>query len=153
MDILDTPRLTIRPFTEEDLEVAHQVIFLDIKWFRRRNALEDCLQWLQDQAALRRWRATGGYYGDRAIILKQTGALIGMCGFRSWLCTRAERGLYDETRINQESSGSALELGIGYAIATAYRRQGYATEAIKALINYGLDYPWGVGIIEKENKE
>ena len=139
MDILDTPRLNIRPFTAEDLHEAHKAILMDIRWLGRRDTLDECRLWLQRQEALTTWRATGGYYGDRAIILKATGAMIGLCGFRCWSCNQAERGLYDKGRTARESAGNKLELGVGYAIISTQRRQGYATEAVNALITYGFN--------------
>lgn len=138
MDTLETPRLQIRPFNDDDLQAAYQAIDVDIQWAGRNGTLEYRRRWIHIQEGLRQWRATGGYYGDRAVILKTTDELIGLCGFRPWLCDRAVRGLFDPARIEQEPTGKMLELGVGYAIVNAHRRQGYATEAVGALIDYGF---------------
>lgn len=77
-------------------------------------------------------------YGMWVVIEKDTGKLIGRAGL--------EHREYPEE--------SRMELEMGYAIGTAYRRKGYATEVCQAIIAYAqenLDYPRINCLIEKEN--
>jgi RimJ/RimL family protein N-acetyltransferase len=139
---LETARLHIRPFTPADLETAHAVLDLDLHWAGRlsREQRQVLLQFHRDITC----RLFGGIYGDRAIVLKDSQALIGLCGFRPWLCTQAERALFDPVRLAQEAPGHRLELGVGCGIAQGQRQQGYAREALQAIIAYAFEV-WQVG--------
>ena len=66
----------------------------------------------------------------RAIIRREGGVLVGNIGF------------HGEPGVNAAGDGSALE--IGYGILPEHRRQGYATEAVDALVGWartqGIDH-------------
>jgi RimJ/RimL family protein N-acetyltransferase len=137
MDVLETERLIIRPFTMDDLEDVHRLLDLDLEWGGPGVSLDQRRERLQFQIALAHWVDAGCIYGDRAIVLRENQQLIGICGFRPWICTPAERALYDLGG-NQEHPFHAPELGVGYALSSQHRGRGYATEAVKALIEYGF---------------
>lgn len=138
MDTLETPRLVIRPFTVDELDEAHRLLDLDLEWGGPGITVEERRRRLSFQVALAGWQDTGCLYGDRAIVLKESGELIGICGFRPWLCTAAERALYDPARLEREQPGRMPELGVGYALASRARGQGHATEAVRALIAHAF---------------
>ena len=137
MDNLQTTRLLIRPFTLNDLEAVHALLDLDLEWSGPQVSLEQRREKLRFQISLAQWAVTGGIYGDRAIILKEKNLLIGVCGFRPWICSPAERAGYRLPEIHNHP-GHSLELGVGYALSSQHRGQGYASEAVKALVEYGF---------------
>lgn len=138
MERLETERLIIRPFVMDDLEEAYRVLDLDLEWSGPGYTLERRKARLQFYIDLANWDDTRRIYGYRAVLLKATSTLIGICGFSPSLTPPEELALYDAQRI-QANAPNTLELNIGYALASAYRHQGYAAEAVKALIAYGFN--------------
>jgi RimJ/RimL family protein N-acetyltransferase len=136
MQALETARLIIRPFTLDDLQEAHSLLDLDLQWAGPGFTIDQRKDKLQFAIYLSRWVDTGGFYGDRAIVLKQDGQLIGLCGFRPWLLAAAERSLFGQAPC--DGPFTALELGVGCALSTAHRGKGYAAEAVKALVEYAF---------------
>ena len=78
-------------------------------------------------------------YGERAVVLKRSGQVIGACGYVPCL-DRFENipGLSTAAPVAPVTFTST-ELGLYYAISSAYQRQGYATEAAQAMIDYAFD--------------
>lgn len=79
-------------------------------------------------------------YGDRALVLKSTGRIIGACGYVP--CLNA----FDQMPLLRPAGESGApdtlntpEFGLYWAVAPAHRRQGYATEAARALVEYAFD--------------
>jgi ribosomal-protein-alanine N-acetyltransferase len=141
---LETERLIIRPFTMNDLDSIHQLLDVDLSTaeFGTEGVLarEERQQWLQwtilNYEALSRLNQPP--YGDRAVVLKQTEQVIGACGFVPCF---APFGQLPALRSANEDTGAHLnstEFGLFYAFSPAYQRQGYATEATKALIGYAF---------------
>src|SRR5690349_3812981 len=87
MPPLGTARLLIRPFVIEDLEPLHQILDVELSeadfGTEGAQSLDERREWLQwtvlnyDQLA----KLYQPPYGDRAIVLKQTGLLIGAIGY------------------------------------------------------------------------
>lgn len=138
MPPLETGRLVIRPFTLDDLEDVYRII--DCDCFGNRS--------LADEAARRRrrewlkWNRLGYEqqapldhppYGERAITLKREGRLIGVCGFVPSF--GPFRRLLDR---DERCTLNSPEFGLFYAVSTDHRRQGYATEAAAALIEFAF---------------
>jgi len=138
---LETERLVIRPFTIEDLDDIHRILDIDlmIADFGTEGAItrQEREQWLQwtilsyEELA----RLNQPPYGDRAIVLKQTQQIIGACGFvpsfapfRQLLSASHDAGAHF----------NSPAFGLFYAFSPAYQRQGYATEATQALIDYAF---------------
>jgi RimJ/RimL family protein N-acetyltransferase len=84
--------------------------------------------------ALAGWEDTGRLYGYRAITLKPTGELIGICGFLPCLWDARHRAPLSPG----DGASSALELDVGHALGVAHRGRGYATEALRALIAHAF---------------
>jgi RimJ/RimL family protein N-acetyltransferase len=77
-------------------------------------------------------------YGDRAVVLKETEALIGICGVVPYVAEFEHFpywGGWDEAR----SDLNTAEVGLMWAISPAHQRQGYAAETARALIDYAFN--------------
>ena len=115
---LETERLTLRPLTMSDLddvwayasdpEVTRFTIF-DYHTSRRTTE-----EWLKSALA-----SSAGESFLFGIAHRQRGKIIGSCGIRAW---------------NREYHLAEM----GWALARAYWNQGYATEAVGALIGFGF---------------
>lgn len=133
MPVLETERLQIRPLTMEDLDVVHHI----------QNAgfgeapLAEHREWLE--WTVRNYTALANLYqqpyGDRAIVLKSTQAVVGLVGlagafgpFQHLPACRKSGEVAD--RFNQP------EFGLFWVTAPEHRRKGYASEAAQAVIDY-----------------
>ena len=70
MDTLETARLWVRPFTEEDLDAAHRLLDVDLRWSGPDFTRERRRERLAFSIALAQWDDTGRLYGYRAITRK-----------------------------------------------------------------------------------
>lgn len=138
MPVLETERLLIRPFAEADLQDVAES-FADVTG--------DPLQGADVQAAwLHRWIQWAALnhtvlaelsqppYGDRAIVLRATGRVIGACGLVPSF------GPFGQLP-SGDPSGPALntpEIGLFYHLHPSHRRQGLATEAAGALVSFAF---------------
>lgn len=143
MEILETKRLRIRPFTMDDLEEAHRLLDLDLQWAGPSFSLEQRRQRLQRDISLAGWADTGGIYGYRAVVLKETNAIIGICGFLPTLWSPQTKALFWPQLFGEDAATTpqryaTLELEVGYALSSRHRRRGYATEAVMALLHYAF---------------
>jgi ribosomal-protein-alanine N-acetyltransferase len=87
MPALEAERLLIRPFAMGDLQDAHQLFDLQLRnaelHSEKMETLAERARWLEwivlnyEQLAM----LNQPPYGDRAIVLKETGKLIGSCGY------------------------------------------------------------------------
>jgi RimJ/RimL family protein N-acetyltransferase len=135
MPVLETLRLYVRPFEIDDLEDCHQL--LDVEAWQTRNSLERRRTWLQwtilnyaELAALAQ-----PPYGDRAVVLKSTGELVGAVGVVPSLMPFDRLpgfgGKVDTTQMRPE-------VGLFWATRSGHRNHGYATEAAQAVIDYAF---------------
>jgi RimJ/RimL family protein N-acetyltransferase len=143
METLTTDRLIIRPFTIDDLDTAHQMLDQDIQWAGPSFSREQRRHSLQFYINLAEWPDTGRLYGYRAICLKETKQLIGLCGFLPGLMPPQLKALFWPALFGPaadpaEMAYATSELELGYALSSQYRRQGYATEAVSALIAHAF---------------
>lgn len=143
MPSLHTSRLVIRPFIDADLDSVHRLLDIELRTIELGNegaqTREERAAWLQ-WAVLNYAQLAKLYqppYGDRAIMLRETGAVIGACGFVPCL------GPFDQlpSRVGAAATLTAYttELGLFYAISLAHQRRGYATEAMHAMITYAFN--------------
>jgi len=135
--VLHTERLIVRPFTLADLDEVHQlfdVARLDDPFAEPRD-LESRRAWLQWMAAL-----TGPFagwyppYGDRAVVLRESNALVGAVGYV------AELEPF-ESLPPLGGDPRALctpEISLYWQIGAPYRRRGYASEAAQALVDHAF---------------
>lgn len=132
---LHTARLTIRPLTLNDLDAARHI--LDSGFGPA--TLDERRVWLE--WAVRNTPALVNLhqppYGDRAIVLRETQALIGLTGFVP--CLGPFHILPAFRRYNEPPEPlNQTEFGLFWAIAPEHRQQGYATEAAQAMIDYAF---------------
>jgi ribosomal-protein-alanine N-acetyltransferase len=141
---LETDRLLIREFSLDDLDAVHQILDHDLadadtgtEGPATRDERRRWLEWtVLGYAELARLRQPP--YGDRAIVLRRAGALIGACGF---VPSFAPFGLLATLRAAGDPADPSLflpEVGLYYAIAPAHQGRGYATEAARALVAYAF---------------
>jgi RimJ/RimL family protein N-acetyltransferase len=121
--VLTTDRLLLRDVVEADLAELHAVRsdpevarFIDFA----PETLELTRVWLEGVLAHGRRRPRGGY--NLAVVQRATGRVIGWVGF-------GESSRYP--------AGSG-EHGVGYMLARAHWGQGYATEALRAVIAHSF---------------
>ena len=135
MRTLETPRLLIRPFTEDDL--------LDFAAIMHACFPDGPVHPVADRALLAYYaladrvqvRLRQPPYGDRAVILKQTATLIGAVGLVPCLAPFGQlpsRGRIEHARFTPE-------VGLFWAVAPEHRNRGYASEAATAFVGYAFD--------------
>lgn len=134
--VLETDRLSIRPLRMDDLDAVHAIMNEGFG----ETPLEERREWLTWQimnytALARLWQPP---YGDRAVVRKQDGQLIGMVGLVQ--CWGPFDLLPSFRRLLKEAPPNLArpEMGLFWALAGAARGQGYATEAARALIDYAF---------------
>ncbi|MBZ0289253.1 MAG: GNAT family N-acetyltransferase [Anaerolineae bacterium] len=144
--VLETERLLIRPFTMDDLPDIQQV-YSDAGWVDANTSIEAQISerrsWLE--WTVRNYGALANLYqppyGDRAIELKQTGAMIGAVGLVPGL---APFGLlpYYQNLGGEYANGNTMrnfpEVGLFWALKRGYQGSGYATEAARALSDFAF---------------
>lgn len=139
MPPLETARLVIRPFVHDDLTALDRV--LQAAWNVRpaqreaqRARHESYLRWLVlnhiELAALDQ-----PPYGERAICLRSNGMVIGSVGVVPSLLPF---GLLPGYPVSGGSPFSFPEVGLYWAIDPAQQRQGYATEAARAVVDFAF---------------
>lgn len=117
--ILQTSRLLLREMTEDDLPALRSILQDPQVMYAYEHAFseEEVRAWLAKQR--RRYAEDG--FGLWAMVLRQTGAMIGQCGL-----TWQDRG--DGTQCVE----------VGYLLQRAFWHQGYATEAVTACKAYAF---------------
>jgi len=144
MPVLNTLRLAIRPFVMEDLGAVHRLLDIELVvadlGTDKMDSLAERTQWLQwtvlNYEQLAKLRQPP--YGDRAIVLKSTGQLIGACGFVPCLNPFEQVPGF---AVGERSGGLGLnstEFGLFYAVSPAHQRRRYASEAAQALVDYAF---------------
>ena len=117
--ILQTSRLLLREMTEDDLPALRSILQDPQVMYAYEHAFseDEVRAWLAKQR--RRYAEDG--FGLWAMVLRQTGAMIGQCGL-----TWQDRG--DGTQCVE----------VGYLLQRAFWHQGYATEAATACKAYAF---------------
>ena len=128
---LETERLIIRELTMDDLESISNVLNKSFGW---EMPITERQRWLQ-------WTVLGyemfsmlgqPHYGERAIVLKETGEIIGAVGIVPYLDT------FNKVAVFQRALNfpATAEVGLFWAIDPAHQRNGYAPEAARAVMEY-----------------
>lgn len=146
MPLLETARLLIRPFVMEDLTDIHRLLDVELREADLRTdkmeTLTERSQWLQwtvlNYEQLTKLRQPP--YGDRAVVLKSTGQLIGTCGFVPCLNSFEQLPGFASGDRSGEPGLNSTEFGLFYAISPAYQRRGYATEAAQAMVDCAFQH-------------
>lgn len=117
--ILETERLSLREMNDGDFEDLCQMLQDPVVMTAYEHAFEDeeARRWLENQK--RRYREDG--FGLWAVLLKETGEMIGQCGL-IWQCV---------------GENSVLE--IGYLFKKDFWHKGYATEAATVCKQYAFE--------------
>jgi [ribosomal protein S5]-alanine N-acetyltransferase len=144
MPILESARLLIRPFALDDLDALYQILDVELRDAELGSegamAYDERRRWLE-WSVLNYEELAKMYqppYGDRAVVLKEGGTLIGACGYVPCLAP------FDQIPSLQSSGRQPTQLyspefGLYYAFSPRYQRQGYASEAAAALVGYAFD--------------
>lgn len=134
---LTTSRLTVRPFVMADLHAIHAVLdrcFGDGSKINDATALAERREWLQwavlNYDALARLFQPP--YGDRAIVLSDSGELIGSVGVVPYIFEMGQMPSFG-SRVNPLRTA---EVGLFWAVDPAHQGHGYASEAGHAVIDY-----------------
>jgi len=145
MPVLETARLLIRPFALGDLLNVHRLLDVEL----RDDLGSDTMDTLAERAEWLQWTVLNYRqlaklrqppYGDRAVALKSTGELIGVCGFVPCLNVFGQLPGFGAGDSPPRPGGRySTEFGLFYAVAPAHQRRGYATEAARALVAYAFD--------------
>jgi RimJ/RimL family protein N-acetyltransferase len=145
MPALETARLLIRPFTMADLDPLHQLLDVELSeadfGTEGAQSLEERREWLQwtvlnyDQLA----KLYQPPYGDRAIVLRQTGQLIGAIGYVPCLGPFWQLPGFTAGSSTAAHHGFTAEFGLYYALAPAHQRQGYTSEAAAEMVRYAFE--------------
>lgn len=136
---IETARLIIRPFVRDDLAVIHRILDQDFgEAGSDRASLDDPRSWLEWQILNQEWfeRMRQPPYGDRAIVLKASNQLVGAVGYVP--CLAPFEQIPELLGTARPSGCYTTEFGLFYAIDPEYQRQGYATEAARAMLDYAL---------------
>ena len=128
---LETERLIIRELTMEDLPAIHDVLNKSTGSDLPLGERERWLQWTvlgYEMFA----RLEQPHYGERAVISKKTEELIGAVGIVPYLDTFNRIVAFNRAA----NAPATAEVGLYWAITPAYQRQGLASEAAFALVDY-----------------
>jgi [ribosomal protein S5]-alanine N-acetyltransferase len=137
MPDLTTERLVIRPFTMDDFDA-----WAGPDGCAPEDAFEggDPTEWFE--WAVRNYDALAQLgqppYGDRAVALLDTGQLIGSVGFVPTFFALELLRHFRDTDEPPTHVCSTPEFGVFYAFGEEYRGRGYATEAVRAMVDYAF---------------
>ncbi|HEY6103160.1 MAG TPA: GNAT family N-acetyltransferase [bacterium] len=144
MPVLETTRLLIRPFATDDLSDVHRLLDVELKAEDLETdvyaTIDQRREWLQwtvlnyRQLALLRQPP----YGDRAIVLKTGGVLIGACGFVPCLAPFGKLPGFGSSQRPEAPTPYSTEFGLFYAVSPGHQRHGYASEAAGALVEHAF---------------
>ena len=117
--ILKTKRLSLREMSDYDFKDLCEMLQDPVVMTAYEHAFEDeeVRQWLENQK--RRYIEDG--FGLWAVLLKETGEMIGQCGL-TW-----------------QNVGEEKVLEVGYLFKKAFWHKGYAIEAAKACKQYAFE--------------
>lgn len=118
---IETERLKLREMTESDLPALAKILQDPEVMYAYEHAFsdEEVREWFDRQ--VKRYELYEHRYGLWAVILKETGEMIGQCGLT----------------LQDTEEGQVLE--VGYLFQKAFWHQGYATEAASACKRYAFD--------------
>ena len=141
MPKLKTDRLIIRPVYEDDFEAIYQHRRA-IGWVdesqpeaEQRAEVRHYTNWLSlNHTALARLYQPP--YGDRAVVLRETNELIGMCGIVPYI---SDFSVFPSFGGTDKGGLTQAEVGLMWAVSPAHWRQGFASETAHALVDYAFN--------------
>ncbi len=139
MPDLATERLVVRPFAEHDLPEALTVLGVvpsDAAGVERTRRF---LRWAElNHVVLADLHQPP--YGDRAIVLRETGRVVGAVGFVPSLAPFRQLPSFGPDGAASPTRLLTPEIGLYWAVAPAERRRGIATEAATALVRFAFEH-------------
>jgi RimJ/RimL family protein N-acetyltransferase len=150
MKSLITERLVLRDATPAEFDAIYRVLVEDIEGPAFTEA-HFTPEFQFDQALSQ--QGLGLAFGRPSIFLQAGGEYMGYCLLMPRLCRPVVMALIDATKQDSLCHAS-IEAEVGWAIAGRHRGHGYATEAARALIDYGfneLHLPRVVAFTEEDN--
>jgi len=138
---LETNRLVIRPFILDDVPVIHRILdqtFGAGDKVDDTTALQERHSWVQWSILNQEWlpRLDQPPYGDRAIVLRATRELIGSVGYVPLLDVYQQ--IPELANSTSQRGYTTTEFGLFWVIDPHHQRQGHATEAAQAMIEYAF---------------
>jgi len=130
----------------DDLQDIHRILDIElaqVNWgsHDETQTMEERRQWLQwtvmsyEQLA----KLYQPPYGERAIALRLSGQLIGAIGYVPCLAPFEQLPSLRSPQATDRLRPHTPEFGLYWAISPAHQRQGYATEAARAMTDYAFD--------------
>jgi hypothetical protein len=123
----------VRPLTSDDFP-AYRALEPDIPDDRQRATLD----W-----RVANYRELGVLlqppYGERAVVLREGGALVGLCGLVPSFGPFALLESWPRDPDEHRARRFLPAVGMYWMLHPAHRGNGYATEAAAALVDYGFD--------------
>jgi RimJ/RimL family protein N-acetyltransferase len=139
---LTTNRLLIRSLRIDDQDAVER-LYADIAqsvgndWAMTRAQVQRWLEWsVLSYGELARLHQPP--YGDRAISLRETDRLIGICGFVPCLDAFGQLPSFAGASSRSGERLNSTAFGLYWAVAPSQQRRGYATEAGRALIDHAF---------------
>jgi len=138
MPPLETERLLIRPFADADLAAVRAIrAILDVnstdpasERYVRHAGLNAAVLHELGQPPL----------GDRAIVLRSTGELIGLVGLVPAFGPFGQLRPMGESSMEQRPPARhRIEIGLYYNVRADHRGRGHATEAARALVGFAFE--------------
>lgn len=142
MPVLETERLIIRPFLLQDLADAYRI--LDVETAQEPRTLTERETWL-------RWTIAGYTeyarllqfpYGDRAVILRESGDLVAVVGYVPCLDSFSQiPGMaFPESNVTELPRKTTAEVGLFWAVTPLHQQRGIASEAAGALVEKAFSH-------------
>jgi len=137
---LRTGRLIVRPLAHADLAAVHQ-LYLDIDWvdasLPEAELYDRRASWLAwTTASYREFeRLYQPPLGERAVVRKADGALIGLVGLVPSFAPFGQLPGFG----GAAKALRTMEMGLFWALSPAAQGQGYATEAAAALVDWAFE--------------
>jgi RimJ/RimL family protein N-acetyltransferase len=138
--VLMTERLIVRPMVAGDGEVVHR-LFMDIGWtdtsLPEHEIRRQRISWLDWSIA--NYRELERLYqpplGERAVVLKDTGAFVGLVGLVPSFAPFGQLPGFG----GSPHTLRTMEMGLFWAFSPAIQGRGYASEAAAALVDWAFD--------------
>lgn len=143
---LETERLIVRAFSMQDLHAIHHILDVELA---DGDADGEGTHTFDERERWLRWTVLSYEqlaqlhqppYGDRAVVLRESGRLVGACGYVPTLAPFEQLPRLAHT---SKASAAALmtpEVGLYYAVSPRYQGRGYATEVATTLVEYGFEH-------------